>query len=98
MSHYDYYNTTPRELVELMEGWARRHSRYLEGVRVIAHTIAQVNSTKKIPAPHIWMPLPTDEKKTTGPRVPSEKEKLAAAAVIRSAKERGKLQAVKIVD
>ena len=66
----------------------------MEGVRVIAHTIAQLNSTKRIPNPERWMPLITDEGKTKIGE-PDEKELQAIKDRIAAAKKRGELLRVK---
>ena len=94
MRQKEYYCTTPFEISELMEGWSRRHARYLEGVRIIAHTIAQVNTDKKLPTVDKWLPLVTDEKASKGTR----EEVAAAKALIRQARETGNLKPIKIVD
>jgi len=88
LTHYEFYCLTPKETQELTLGWQRRHARYLEGIRIIAHTIAQVNSTSRLPSMMKWMPLVTDNKDSIR-KGPTADTLQAARDRIAAAKKRG---------
>lgn len=57
----EYYSMTPYEFELAAKGYTDRYWKGWEHTRHISYTIAQVNSSKKMPAPQKWMPLPTDK-------------------------------------
>lgn len=60
MTARDFYCLTAAEYVLKARGHRDKTIRQWEHTRLIIHTIAQSNSSKALPAPEIWMPLPTD--------------------------------------
>jgi hypothetical protein len=56
----EYHSMTPYQFSLAAEGYMNRYWKQWEHTRHISYVVAQSNSSKTLPPPSKWMPLPTD--------------------------------------